>query len=445
MEKGIFESSTEIEIAINGYNGTQDLESIGSAFWLKSVAKTLESLNVQAAIEANAGIEEFVRDSLTEKNKLPIFVKDLILVELWKERVLPIILKESDLKTSFSIYMILFFEANVSNLLETVLFDGASATSLDDSVVDLTDYIMRQLTKFVLLANDNRDEGALTEEREIHRQRRELDFQIGIKCISIMYYLCEHIEDISIGVSSRLVINHDAPALCIELLRCKPWERIQKGGQTSYYDGNDWRKKDDDSKISNSEVLLWTSLWYLLQKIPFREKYEIHSFRKNQLLSLLPLINHDLKICLPLLSDFEQALHTLEISHWSNTNKHNNNALLVEQVAEIREDILSFYEGKYVSIAMDQIKNHVEENKQSVLLEESSFILDILNNEAVQELMTGSQSKSCVVCRKPSSRNLCSVCKSVRYCGRECQAKHWPAHKKSCSLEKSKEKIQVLS
>ncbi|CAB4055564.1 ZMYND10 [Lepeophtheirus salmonis] len=126
--KGIFESSTEIEIAINGYNGTQDLESIGSAFWLKSVAKTLESLNVQAAIEANAGIEEFV--------------------QLWKERVLPIILKESDLKTSFSIYMILFFEANVSNLLETVfLFDGASATSLDDSVIDLTDYIMRQLTK----------------------------------------------------------------------------------------------------------------------------------------------------------------------------------------------------------------------------------------------------------------------------------------------------------
>ncbi|CAB4055565.1 unnamed protein product [Lepeophtheirus salmonis] len=218
-----------------------------------------------------------------------------------------------------------------------------------------------------------------------------------------MYYLCEHIEDISIGVSSRLVINHDAPALCIELLRCKPWERIQKGGQNSYYDGNDWRKKDDDSKISNSEVLLWTSLWYLLQKKTISREI------RNSLLS------HSIP--------WKYLIGPIQ-------NKHNNNALLVEQVAEIREDILSFYEGKYVSIAMDQIKNHVEENKQSVLLEESSFILDILNNEAVQELMTGSQSKSCVVCRKPSSRNLCSVCKSVRYCGRECQAKHWPAHKK---------------
>jgi tetratricopeptide (TPR) repeat protein len=41
---------------------------------------------------------------------------------------------------------------------------------------------------------------------------------------------------------------------------------------------------------------------------------------------------------------------------------------------------------------------------------------------------------ACGACGKtPQTLKKCGRCKSTLYCGRECQEKHWPAHKKSCS------------
>jgi len=39
---------------------------------------------------------------------------------------------------------------------------------------------------------------------------------------------------------------------------------------------------------------------------------------------------------------------------------------------------------------------------------------------------------ACVVCGSPLNAKLCSGCKLVRYCGRDCQTKHWPSHKVAC-------------
>ena len=40
-------------------------------------------------------------------------------------------------------------------------------------------------------------------------------------------------------------------------------------------------------------------------------------------------------------------------------------------------------------------------------------------------------SRTCANCPK-QGKVKCSVCKAVRYCGRECQKAHWKAHKKDC-------------
>lgn len=43
------------------------------------------------------------------------------------------------------------------------------------------------------------------------------------------------------------------------------------------------------------------------------------------------------------------------------------------------------------------------------------------------------QMTTCVVCQKPGSSK-CSKCKSVYYCGVDCQVKHWQAgHKEECN------------
>ena len=40
--------------------------------------------------------------------------------------------------------------------------------------------------------------------------------------------------------------------------------------------------------------------------------------------------------------------------------------------------------------------------------------------------------KTCLACGKAGAKSLCSLCKSVRFCGRACQKVAWPGHKKEC-------------
>ncbi len=47
------------------------------------------------------------------------------------------------------------------------------------------------------------------------------------------------------------------------------------------------------------------------------------------------------------------------------------------------------------------------------------------------------QSMSCAACNAPDAKNECSGCHTVRYCGKECQASHWRAHKAACKAARS--------
>jgi len=39
---------------------------------------------------------------------------------------------------------------------------------------------------------------------------------------------------------------------------------------------------------------------------------------------------------------------------------------------------------------------------------------------------------ACAACDKPAATH-CTLCKNTRYCSRECQSRHWPTHKLTCS------------
>jgi hypothetical protein len=63
----------------------------------------IEELNVQAALEAHRGGEELVRDSLVERQLLPVIVHELLSTELWRLEVLPRILKRGKPESSFQV------------------------------------------------------------------------------------------------------------------------------------------------------------------------------------------------------------------------------------------------------------------------------------------------------------------------------------------------------
>jgi len=45
----------------------------------------------------------------------------------------------------------------------------------------------------------------------------------------------------------------------------------------------------------------------------------------------------------------------------------------------------------------------------------------------------GASRDVCARCGKEGAPSRCSRCKTFKYCNRECQVAHWPAHKSSCS------------
>ena len=63
----------------------------------------IEELNVQAALEAQRGGEELVRDSLVERQLLPIIVHELLTMELWRAEILPRILERGKPESSFQV------------------------------------------------------------------------------------------------------------------------------------------------------------------------------------------------------------------------------------------------------------------------------------------------------------------------------------------------------
>ena len=81
---------------------TSPLEWVGNEEWTKQMS-LLEQLNIQAAYEAQQGGEERVRDTLVEADKMSYFVHELILLELWRKEVLPLLLQHGVPQTSFQV------------------------------------------------------------------------------------------------------------------------------------------------------------------------------------------------------------------------------------------------------------------------------------------------------------------------------------------------------
>jgi hypothetical protein len=140
-------SDLELDHILNSVRNC-GLEEIGGKEWVSQMSM-LEELNVQSALEAEKGLDERVRDAMVEADKLPLVVREAILLELWREEIMVRILKMGEPVTSFQFYMTLFNEANLVNILETALFHGPAAESLGDSAVDISDYCVRQMTKLL--------------------------------------------------------------------------------------------------------------------------------------------------------------------------------------------------------------------------------------------------------------------------------------------------------
>ena len=68
--------------------GEAGLEDVGTKSWLGQ-RSMFEELNVQAAMEATAETGLRVKDALVSGGVMPLAVREMLLVELWRAEILP--------------------------------------------------------------------------------------------------------------------------------------------------------------------------------------------------------------------------------------------------------------------------------------------------------------------------------------------------------------------
>lgn len=165
---------------------------------------------MQAILNASAAQEEFIKELLVSHGKISTLAHEMILVEIWKQKVFPILCQLQDFnpKSTFPLYMVIHHEATIINLLETVMFHKDSCEAADDSLHDLVDYCHRKL---ILLAGRASRDDCLTLDRlsgtdassmqELQGQNIALEFEISLKALSVLRYITDHANRYSIKVS----------------------------------------------------------------------------------------------------------------------------------------------------------------------------------------------------------------------------------------------------
>ncbi|KAJ3602298.1 hypothetical protein NHX12_030057 [Muraenolepis orangiensis] len=357
----------------------------------------------------------------SDTNVIPTLVHELILVEVWKQKVFPILCQLQDFnpKSTFPLYMVIHHEATVINLLETIMFHKDSCEAADDAVLDLVDYCHRKLT---LLASRTSRYGPPTQDRhnlagppmELQIQNAALEFEISLKALSVLRYITDHTD--SISVINRMLCTHNMPCVLVQLIDCCPWSRYKAGEVEKYMDGT-WHKisPEDHVKMSKLDGQVWLSLYNLLLKEDCQRKYDFNNFNKSQLL--------------------KRFLAHLSVTDPAPPKKE----LVLEQIPEMWNHIVHENAGKWKAIAKYQVKETFNPSEKE-LRQQAQRLAQTYSLDVMERLIP--EKPKCGCCGGEASKR-CSRCQGEWYCNRECQVKHWSKHEAACKLmAEASEEIQ---
>ncbi|XP_053753840.1 zinc finger MYND domain-containing protein 10 isoform X5 [Panthera pardus] len=363
------------------------LREMGSGGWNQQ-HENLEKLNMQAILDATASQGEPIQELLVTHGKIPTLVEELIAVEMWKQKVFPVLCRLEDFKpqNTFPIYMVIHHEASIINLLETVFFH-----------------------------------------KELQKQAELMEFEIASKALSVLRYITDCVDSLSLSTLNRMLSTHNLPCLLVELLEHNPWSR-REGGKLQQFEGGHWQTvaPSEQQKLSKLDGQVWIALYNLLLSHEARARYCLTSFAKGQLLKLQAFLTDTLVDQLPNLAGLQGFLAQLALTETQPPKKD----LVLEQIPEIWERLERENRGKWQAIAKYQLRHVFSPSEQDLRLQArrwaETYRLDVLEAIAPER-------PRCAYCSAEASKR-CSRCQNEWYCCRECQVKHWEKHGKACVL-----------
>ncbi|XP_058127392.1 zinc finger MYND domain-containing protein 10 homolog [Anopheles ziemanni] len=435
-----------------------DVAEIGSKGWMEQ-HEVLLKLCQQAYIEASTKQGEVVKEYLILEGKIPLLIHELFSVLVWRTKVLPRLLALEDPESNFQLYSVIYHEVNIGSMLETILYHRSTCEALGGNALDLIDYCAQALGRLMgLLANGYNDreddpppEQLLNEsmKEEICRMQRGLDFRIGMKCLSIISYLVDGLNQLPLSAATRLVRVHDFPCLIAEILHSKPWLRRSRSGVFEKFRKDSWQPAVGEAvlKVTETEAQTWFCLYKLLFNGEVMRDYEINNYRQREIGKCVGLLNENLLDQLPALIPLKQHLCTLQVTKEAGGNQTmRNDALLLEELPEVHDKLLTNARRigwdniveRQRAIFIDVKQEDVREMAKRIT---AAYNMDLLENyitkedEEVRVSLKPDEGavggKVCGNCGAPAAKK-CSKCLLVFYCSRDCQVQNWPEHKELC-------------
>ena len=114
--------------------------------------------------------------------------------------------------------------------------------------------------------------------------------------ISIIRFITDHIRELSVPVVHQLMENNDIPCVLVPILELKPWIRKTCKGEIEKWEDQKWIivPKEQSGKIAKIEIQIWLSIYNLFLSQEVNRRYEVTSYRKQNLLRLRKYLNEQL-------------------------------------------------------------------------------------------------------------------------------------------------------
>lgn len=344
--------------------------------------ESLEQLNLQAHQSAQQSADEYVLEAFLTFDKLKLLVHELLVIEAWRVNVFPRIKSGLvELKATMRGYFCLFHEATLINLLAVCMHHSHAVDALGEDAVELVDYLARRLVdlnhrgrEWAMRGAENCDDRFLSLKSEVsgdtegtdsrlakaHAEAERLDkqtplqsledqavdviVQVSVGAVTLMRYICEHINGLPLSVLVRVIDTHDILCSIIPIIENPPWSRrLKKSGVWQKLVDNAWEEVEvsDLLKLTKTEGQVWLALFSLVCNNEVRKRYHFNSFRKGQLLRARKYMNEVLLDQLPVLADVQRFIDELAMMDVSQptAEQGGSSVLRMEQVGSTQEKL----------------------------------------------------------------------------------------------------------
>lgn len=320
------------------------ITELGCERW-KTQRVAMERLNMCTHSSAVHKSDDYVKAFLVEHEKLPVILHELLVMEVWRQRVMPEI--KADIAGSpTAAYLYCYYEAVLVNFLECICFYEESVLAFGDDINELIDYCWRQVSSLFadrdLLSKipppPSADDAPLV---SLERQLEQGRLSRAMGCLSVLWFVIDRLDDLPLSASNAVLQKNDLPVGLAEVLLLEPWKRRSPAGVQKFQNGNFVDVKGDDLlRVCTPEAHAWFCIHKLLCDPQCRTRYPYTQSKKEVILRIRRFMNDTLTDQIPALASVQRALEELSfLEPPSGTEEKFKSTLIIEPVPRLMSSI----------------------------------------------------------------------------------------------------------